>query len=289
MRIPTKLRRLPHLVRQTAERLWFERRAGNAGVTFHLCYFTCASYYRYLYCSLHSLRELGNACPVSVIIFCQETDPFSEEQLQAIARVAPDARLLNWPKAQGWGPQEIGEIWRAYALVAEAAAEGDYIARIDSDVFFFSDWLLPLVARSGREFVGDGHFVAFKYAQGGCYFARVSAVRRVLGLLSGSPVHQVLPPEDTVVEDIAAYRLMRKVGARIWLIWIMMFPDEWRKAGRLGRRHRWKFACLHFTAKDKGGMLSAYEEQVLRPEDRAAYHAALAVGDKAPVPPVAAG
>jgi hypothetical protein len=51
----------------------------------------------------------------------------------------------------------------------------------------------------------------------------------------------------------------------------MMFPDELRNAGGLTSWQRWKFSCLHFVMKNKSAMLEAYENELLKPENKVEF------------------
>jgi hypothetical protein len=270
LRIPTRIRHLPIFLREVCARAAVSRRP-LPDVTFHMCYFTCGSYVRYLLCSLHSLRRLRDTPRLRIILFCDDRDPFTAEQRQRIAEIAPDALVLDWPNSQGWGAEQIANIWRAYEWVATQSGPGDYIVRVDSDVFFFSAWIFDLVARSRADFVGDGHFVGFQWGQGGLYFLKSSAARSACELVAREGLKPLLDRAGIIVEDVAVHHLLRLVGASIWLTWFMMFPDELRNARGLGAYQRWKFACLHFVSRHKEGMLVAYEENMVDPGERAAF------------------
>ncbi len=262
--LPIRIRQLPQFLRQTLERTRVLSRRDPGPCTFHLCFFSCRSYFRYLYCSLHSLVEHARDVQFKVLVFSDDEQPLSAAQIDAIKALIPGARVIPWPKSMGWGATQIGWIWRAYQVAAEEANDNDFIARVDSDVFFFNDTIFRTVARSDVDLVGDGHFVGFKYCQGGCYFFRASAVRQILAMLQAENVERVLAEDNIGVEDIAAYHFARRLGLRIWLTWFMMFPDELRNAGGLTRWQRWKFSCVHFVMKNKAAMLEAYEREVLK-------------------------
>lgn len=277
MRIPVRIRDFPWFVRQVLERGWVTRRPLGIEPTFHLCFFSCHSYFKYLYCSLHSLATHAQDVRIRVLIFSDEEMPLSQEQAEAIESLFPGAKVIPWPKSMGWGYAQIRSIWRAYALAATDSIESDFIVRVDSDVFFFNDRIFQAVARSNADFVGDGHFVDFKYFQGGCYFFRASAVRQIAALLDSKPIEKVLHDLDPVVEDVAAYQLAKQLGLKTWMTWFMMFPDELRKAGCLTRWARWKFSCLHFVMKNKAAMLETYDTEILGKQGYKGYRSALEI------------
>ena len=275
--IPTRIRHFPQFVRQILERSRVLSRPDPGARTFHLCFFSCQSYFRYLYCSLHSLVEHAHAIRFKVLVFSDEEMPLSAAQIDAIRALVPGIRVVPWPKSMGWGATQIGWIWRAYDLAAEDAADDDIIARVDSDVFFFNDMIFRAVVRSDADFVCDGHHVDFQYGQGGCYFFRASAVRRINRMIEAEPLDDLLKEVDIVVEDVAAYHFAKRLGLKIWMTWFMLFPDELRNAGGLTSWLRWKFSCVHFVMKNKAAMLEAYESEVLGGRITEAYRQMLEI------------
>lgn len=275
--IPIRIKQLPQFVRQTFERSLVLRRPVLTEPTFHLCFFSCQSYFKYLYCSLHSLTRHAQAIHFKVLVFSDEEMPLSAPQIDAIRALIPEARVIPWPKSMGWGATQIGSIWRAYGLAAESAPDHDIIARVDSDVFFFNDRIFRAVARSDADLIGDGHYVNFRYTQGGCYFFRASAVRKINAMFAAEPIDQVLNEIDIVVEDIAAHHFAKRLGLEIWLTWFMMFPDELRNAGGLTAWQRWKFSCAHFVMKNKDAMLEAYAHELLHDDIPVPFQTALKI------------
>lgn len=273
--IPIRLRQLPRFIKQTIERSLVLRRMPRNNCTFHLCYFSCQSYFKFLYCSLHSLVEQGNDIRYKIIIFSDEEQPLSEAQIAAIKVLIPGVKVIPWPKSMGWGSKQISSIWRAYEIAAESAKDDDIVARVDSDVFFFNDTIFQAVKRSDADLIGDGHYVNFEYCQGGCYFFRASAVRQICTLLAVEPIEKILTDANIVVEDVAASYFARRLGLKTWHLWFMMFPDELRNAGGLTRWQRWKFSCAHFVMKNKIAMLESYEQEVLASSPPESYRRSL--------------
>ncbi|MCR5866052.1 MULTISPECIES: hypothetical protein [Aquincola] len=276
VRVPIRLQQAPAFVRQMAQRRHVLRRPLQRQPVFRLCYFSCQSYFSYLYCALHSLLRSAPHVRYEVLVFSDNDMPLSPAQTEQLQRLMPNLRVVPWPKSMGWGAEQIGWIWRAYALAAEGLHDDDVVARVDSDVFFFNDRIFQAVARSSAAMVGDGHFVDFAYCQGGCYFLRASAVRAVLALIEREPLETFLAERKIPVEDIAATALVQAAGLPIWQTWFMMFPDELRNAGGLTAWQRRKFSCLHFVMKNKAVMLETYERELLLADDRPAYQQALA-------------
>jgi len=277
MFVPTRLRQFPRFVSAVAQRSALLRRSGPAQGSITLCHFTCASYFKYLYCSLHSLQFAKGAVPLRVIVFCDRNELFSDGQREALVRLVPGLEVVAWDKSQGWGATQIASIWRAYAYVAARGGDDDYVARVDSDVFFFSPWIFDLVVKSDADLVGDGHYVGFEYCQGGIYFVRAQAVKAIDAYLKNRRMEELLKEARINVEDKAAYHLIRTTGHRALLTWFMMFPDEYRIAGGLTRYQRWKFACLHFVMRNKDKMLEAYRSELLDADERHSFNSALSI------------
>jgi len=277
MRVPTRLSQLPRFFQQAAQRTAMVRRKVARRPTFRLCYFSCRSYFRFLYCALHSLTLAAGQIRFEVIVFSDTEQPLSAAQIDALGELIPGIRVIPWPKSMGWGATQIGWIWKAYALAAEGAADDDVIARVDSDVYFFNDRIFRAVERSSVDLVGDGHFVDFKYCQGGCYFFRVRAIREISAFLAQRSLPDELDAAGINVEDIAADHFAKSTGQRIWMTWFMMFPDELRNAGGLTRWQRWKFSCLHFVMKNKTAMIESYLEEMLVGPERTRFLKALDV------------
>jgi len=277
MFIPVRLRQFPRFVIDMARRRAVQRRSQSRRGSITLCYFSCASYYKYQYCSLHSLRFAQSDVPVRVIVFCDRNEMFSGPQREALMSLVPGLEIITWDKSQGWGATQIASIWRAYAHAAEGCGDDDYVGRIDADVFFFSPWLFDLVLKSGADLIGDGHYVRFEFCQGGVYFLKAKAIRNICAFLNERKLEEILSDAKVNVEDMATYHLVQATGHRSWLTWFMMFPDEYRIAGRLNKYQRQKFSCLHFAIRNKEKMLQVYRKELIDPREGSSFEAAISI------------
>lgn len=275
MRLPIRVRQAPALLWQLLRRSLVLLRPLRRQPTFRICYFSCESYFRYLYCSVHSLKRQAGDMRYEVLVFNDNDMPITAAQIDALQALLPGLRVIPWPKSMGWGATQIACIWQAYAVAAKGAAASDVVVRVDSDVFFFNNRIFKAVERSDADVVGDGHFVDFAYCQGGCYFFRVAAVQRVLGYLASCSLADDLAQAGITVEDIAADYFARRLGLRIWKTWFMMFPDELRNSRGLTPWSRLKFSCLHFVMKNKAAMIDAYLAEELAPAEHARFLALL--------------
>jgi hypothetical protein len=214
--------------------------------------------------------------PLRVLIFCDANEMLSQAQCEAIQALIPGlVRIIPWDKSQGLGAVQIAAIWKAYQLAAGDCDRDDFVVRVDSDVFFFSDWVFRIAARSRMDVVGDGHYVGFKFPQGGLYFIRAAAVNAICRHLEQNPVAKMLEGTNINADDVALSHFARTIGLKTWLTFFMMFPDEYQKCRYLTSYQRWKFSCLHFTWKNKSGMLAAYEKDILRDEEAQSFHEAI--------------
>jgi hypothetical protein len=275
MRIPIRVAQAPQFVQQVLQRSLLLGKAPRRQPVFRLCYFSCHSYFAYLYCALHSLVETVKDVKYEVLVFNDNDMPISGAQADVLRALVPGLRVVPWPKSMGWGAEQIGWIWKAYAMATEGAHEDDIVARVDSDVFFFNNRIFRAVERSDADFIGDGHFVDFEYCQGGAYFFRVHAARKVLALLQQHELPALLKAGNVGVEDMAAMYFAKRLALKVWMTWFMMYPDELRNASGLTAWQRFKFSCLHFVSKNKGGMIDAYVEEVLPLRLRSAFQSAL--------------
>lgn len=271
MRIPTRILQLPNLASEMVGRqLTLLKTPQRPEATFHLCFFSCESYFPYLYCSIHSIkRKIKHR--LRFLVFSDKDQPLSEAQKSALKQLEPNLTVIEWPKSMGWGIEQIQNIWNAYALAAKNAQPQDYIARVDSDVFFFNDRIFRQIERSQFDLVGDGHYVGLRYTQGGCYFFSASSVKKISETIKINQLSAILAEAEIDVEDQAAYHLAKNHGQKTKLTWFMMFPDELRNAGGLTRWQRLKFSCIHFVMKNKNLMLDCYLKEELPTEEHTSF------------------
>lgn len=220
---------------------------------------------------------MGSTHNIVIKIFCDRSDMLSSAQEKAISDRFPEVEFIPWEKAQGWGEEQIREIWKAYGSVAERCGPDDYIARVDSDVFFFSDWIFDFARKRQYDLIGDGHYVGFKYCQGGFYLWKASAIIDAVNFIERTDFSKVLEQYQVRVEDRAAY-LLAKLTGKTWIfLFYMMFPDEYKLSSGLGGYQRWKFCCLHYAVRDKAGMLDIYENEMLDEASIREYRAAIGI------------
>lgn len=268
LRIPTRIKFFPNFMKD-----YFSRKSvisayqSNNNAVIRLCFFSCESYFSYLYCACHSLKDVLHDIDFKVFIFSDNEMPLTEKQINALKDLIPQTEVLSWPKSMGWGKEQISNIWKAYSYVAKTASPQDIIARVDSDVFFFNDRIFKYVLASDADLIGDGHFVEFKYVQGGCYFFKASAVTHISNNIDKYGIEFMLKDCPIEVEDVAADYMAKKLQLRVNQTWFMAFPQEIINAGGIKRWIHFKFSCAHFVMKNKDKMLDAYRDYVVtKPE-----------------------
>lgn len=275
MKLPVRILQFPNFVMAIASRqLTLLSAPKTPRPTFHLCFFSCESYFPYLYCSIHSItRKIKHS--VRFMVFSDTDQPISDEQIVELKKLSPNLTVIAWPKSMGWGSKQIQNIWEAYELAARDAQPHDYIARIDSDVFFFNDRIFRAIERTKFDLIGDGHYVGFRYTQGGCYFFKASSVNEISKTIKEQRLATTLATANIDVEDHAAYYLAKTHNQNIQLTWFMMFPDELRNSGGLTNWQRLKFSCIHFVMKNKNLMLDCYLKEELPQKEHETFTQAI--------------
>jgi hypothetical protein len=260
--LPVRVRQWPYQIIDGFRRRVMDRRYDPVGGV-HATFFTCRGHFHLVECALESLTLLGSPYLKGVSVFVDEGDFFDADQLAALDCLWHSVRVEPWPRITGWGPETVARQVRAFAKVAEGLDPDDYIAKIDSDLLFIDRWIFPLVLRSGVDVVGDGRYIDFRYFQGGCYFIRRSLVPLLEPYGDGALLKALFPgPGRGGGEDELTHRLVRHVGARIWLTRFMAFPDEFKRFRVIGTRERDRYCTMHFV-KRKETMRHIHRLQVL--------------------------
>lgn len=271
--LPIRIKQLPNFIADQISRRSALTNNVAADITFNLCFFSCESYFEYLHCSVHSVVNQVSAFKYRIFVFNDSEQPITDDQCNVLRELSPQVDIILWPKSMGWGTEQISNIWKAYEYAAQHAQPDDIIARVDSDVFFINDRIFKQVASCSADFVGDGHFVDFKYCQGGCYFFRVSAVRKIVNLIATEGMENLVSEIDVNVEDVAATAFARRLNLNVLLTWFMGFPNELDNNKHSIWWFKHKFSCVHFVMKNKDKMLTAYLKYFdNNPDDKFARH-----------------
>ncbi|WP_412971994.1 hypothetical protein [Glaciecola sp. MF2-115] len=273
IRMPIRIKHLPNFIADKISQKKLLAKSTDSDITFNLCFFSCESYFDYLHCSIHSVVNQLSSFKYKIFVFNDSDQPITNEQSEILRNLSPQVEIILWPKSMGWGAEQISNIWRAYEYAAEQAKPNDIIARVDSDVFFVNERIFKQVAAQGADLMGDGHFVDFKYCQGGCYFFKASAVRKIVNLIATESMEKLVKEIDVEVEDVAATAFAKKLNLNVVQTWFMGFPNELEHNKYFIWWFKSKFSCVHFVMKNKDKMLTAYLEYFdNNPNDKFSRH-----------------
>src|SRR5258705_250798 len=95
-RIPIRIRQLPRYASNLVRRGMLWPVSPRRPTVFRLCYFTCRSYFRYLYCSIHSLTQIRTSATLDIIVFCDRNEMLTPEQLAALAALGLPVKAIPW-------------------------------------------------------------------------------------------------------------------------------------------------------------------------------------------------
>jgi len=201
----------------------------------HFLYFSCGAHVPYLRLSLQSLARVRGTYLGGVFIGMDPDDPISSADRASLEKLGLPVKFGEWGKVTGYGEVTVLSELAAFRDVAARVAEGDWIAKVDSDVLFLSDWIFHHVGQQDRDLIGhkEQAWGTFAYSQGGCYFLRAGFVSK-LAAVGRDEVHTAA---DTLLhefhdvaeskgmwkmpqcpEDALIHRLVDRHGGRIKLV-----------------------------------------------------------------------
>jgi len=224
----------------------------------HLVYFSCARDMPLISISLKSLARLDQAILGNIYIVVDSKGPFSAEEKLALSEICPKVRFLDLGRIDWASLDTLITELKAFGIAAEAAGKNDFVAKIDSDVFFLSDEKLREISVCASDFVGDGHYSSYSYAQGGLYFLRKDLALQLAQSVNLSELASAIEACGTQAEDQVISLLARQRTNNIWLTRIMLFPDEFSIADLSAGWVRQEFSALHFV-RQKAEMASYFQ------------------------------
>ena len=207
----------------------------------HLIYFSYTNDIAMLKMSLVSLMKLDEGILGHVNLVVDSKGPFSRAQEKELEEIVPSIKFHH-----------IGRIdWASIdTLVAKTVSAEDYIAKVDSDILFYSSDKLKEILCSNALFVGDGHYSNYKYAQGGLYLMRRSLAMQI-SCTKQLELFEAINECGSISEDRVISALVKKRTNKIWLTRLMLFPDEYSKANLSGYWVKKEFCSLHFVQHKK--------------------------------------
>jgi hypothetical protein len=196
--------------------------------------------------SLKSLQSLHCDRIAMVYIVVDSKEPFGIEQQASLKEVVPNLQFLELGPVDWASLHTLKTEIQAFAIAASRAQPVDFIAKVDSDILFFSSTKLEEIGICRADFVGDGHTSGYRYAQGGLYLLRVPLAKQ-LKTVTEQELEQTIAAYGTPAEDLVMTALVRRRTRNIWLTRLMLFPDEVAKANLNRRWVRQEFSAMHFV------------------------------------------
>jgi hypothetical protein len=204
----------------------------------HHVYFTCAGHFEFLLRSVRSLIALRSEYTGNIYIYVDRDDYFTRAQLIRLPHCSTAILLRKSPRVTGYGRDTINTEIPCLRQVAMENALESYVAKTDSDIIFISGEAFEKVIASEADIAGEAvrHFDPFLFTNGGCYFLKNEAARRltevseahcaeVLAFLNDVAVRRNRKPEGCPGEDVGVYHLVaNKMGGKT------VFLSEYRQS-----------------------------------------------------------
>ena len=216
----------------------------------HVIYFSYVNDIEMLKLSLASLMKLDEGILGNVNLVVDSKGPFSRAQEQELEEIVPSIKFHHLGRIDWASIDTLKTELKAFEIVSKTVSTDDYIAKVDSDILFYSSEKLKEILCSNALFVGDGHYSNYKYAQGGLYLMR----RRLAEHISYTKQPELLEAINkcgSISEDRVISALVQKSTDKIWLTRLMLFPDEYSKANLSGYWVKKEFCSLHFVKNKK--------------------------------------
>lgn len=207
---------------------------------FPVC-FTCGKHFRYVRLALFSLTRCASFVK-EVYIYMDRSDPLSAVQREILQSELPYPLVFQTTKyPMSWGgPKLVLNELSVFCQHAERMRSKDFLVKFDSDVLFLSDKIFSQVMLNGIEAAGTSVSQLHPsgdqadYMQGGCYFIRGSALKKMVELKIAGVASELSRFED-LPEDKFMNALLCRSGIKPSLIPFLYFdrtlvtpgtPDE---------------------------------------------------------------
>jgi len=188
-----------------------------------------------------------------VFLIEDQKAPFSKEQLQSLKTLCPTLHVLPiYNFAWGSALSTYEELQMFLKVSDLMDNEWDLLLKIDSDVLIFNAKKLEIICQSTIEAIGDGHFLQFKYAQGGLYMLRKHLIQKMFKTTTVEQIDAINKLTGSVGEDKAISHLLNKQDKSFFFTRLMLFPDEYNNIEHLNNVQK-EFVALH-CHKDKEQM-----------------------------------
>ena len=219
----------------------------NPAARIHFVYFSCARDVALLTLSLKSLKFLHSDQVGTTYVVVDSKGPFSLEQKTKLTKIIPSLEFLELGQIDWASVVTLKTELQAFAIAARRAQPIDFIAKVDSDILFFSSLKLDEVSICAADFVGDGHYSNYEYAQGGLYLLRAPLAEMLEESVTEQELEHTIAQCRTHAEDQVVSALVRQRTRSVWLTRLMLFPNEYEDANLNGRFVRSEFSAIHFV------------------------------------------
>lgn len=197
--------------------------------------------------SLKSLRLLRDDMVGMVFIVVDSKGPFNVEQQSELKSIVPNLQFLELGQIDWASIHTLKTELQAFGIAASQAQTIDFIAKVDSDILFFSSTKLEEVSVCAADFIGDGHYSKYNYAQGGLYLLRAPLAENLSASVTELELEQTIAQCRTHAEDQVVSALVRRRTNKIWLTRLMLFPNEFNRANLVGHWVCLEFSAIHFV------------------------------------------
>lgn len=258
---PVGMRHIPYIFNDQFRRIK-HRLYPKPAAHIHFVYFSCAKDISLLKLSLKSLDCLKSDQTGMVYIVVDNKNPFSALQQSELKRIIPSLEFLSLGQIDWASIHTLQTELQAFGIAADQAMPRDFIAKVDSDILFFSKEKLEEISVCEADFVGDGHYSDYAYAQGGLYLLRKPLAKELSVSVSEAELEQTIMRYCSHAEDIIVSALAQQRTNNIWLTRLMLFPNEFEKTNLSVGWVRHEFSALHFVHRKSD--LPIYAAKILR-------------------------
>lgn len=253
--LPVEAGRIHHLLRGWVRLALLRRDARACRARFNFLYFSYAPDAQFLELSLRTLcRAVPQSLRGGVFLAEDQKAPFAADQIHRLRQLVPDLHLMPVRDFEWGSPRSTHAELGIFEQVCRSLPDArDFLVKVDSDVLFLPNPKWERLLRSEADAIGDGHFLQFRYAQGGLYMMRRQLVQEVLSRVTLADVERVARAIDSVGEDMAVSRILEESGHPFLFTRLMLFPDEYRRVRRVEGAVKREFVALH-CHRDKAAM-----------------------------------
>lgn len=249
---PVGLRDILHIAKDQFKRFKLKTFENRSHTKIYFIYFSCDKDFSLLKLSLASLEKyVPKDLVAGINIVVDKKAPFTELQKESLENIAKNNRvkfldigIIDWASLD-----TLKTELSAFGITANNLNPEDFIAKIDSDILFFSPDKICEISKCTYDFIGDGHYSGYSFAQGGMYFIRAKIANKLSYEIDEFELKNITEYVGTMAEDVVIYSLIKKITRKIWLTRAMIFPDELRKVNFNSKWTRQEFAAIHFVHK----------------------------------------